>query len=66
MPEEIKVSKCPICGGLWAEGECYKCGAYLDGDRVVVPKPGEAPQAAPAAAPQTTPAPKPERDWDEP
>jgi len=65
MPGEVSVSKCPICGGLWYDGECYKCGAYLKDDKVVVPKPGETPQPPPIAAPplkQQAPA----RAWDEP
>jgi len=36
MPDH---EKCPICGGLWFEGLCYKCGAYMENGKVIVPKP---------------------------
>ncbi len=72
MPDEIKISKCPLCGGIWAEGECYKCGAYMENGKVVPSKPGEGPPATVPAGPpaespnpnRTEPAPKPA--WDEP
>jgi len=58
MPE---VEKCPICGGLWYEGECYKCGAFMEAGKVVIPK-----SDAPAAAPVQPVAPPAPRSWDEP
>jgi len=65
MPDEVKVSKCPICGGLWAEGECYKCGAYLEDGKVVVPpKSAGPPETKPATQPVHIPPQK--RAWDEP
>ena len=65
MPDEVKVSKCPICGGLWAEGECYKCGAYLEDGKVVVPsKSAGPPETKPVVQSIHTPPQK--RAWDEP
>jgi hypothetical protein len=77
MSEPVKqpaAAKCPICGGLWWEGECYKCGAYLEDGKVVPPKPGGPPAAEPpATTPVLTPAPVPKpiespgpRPWDTP
>jgi len=59
MPESV--TKCPICGGLFYEGECYKCGAYYDDGKIVPqkPEPVRTPAAAPAL-PDDAPEPEPE------
>jgi hypothetical protein len=65
MPES---TKCPICGGLWFEGECYKCGAYTDNGKVVVPKPAQPdpPIVPPISKPPAPVMDPPSRAWDEP
>lgn len=65
MPGEAAVSKCPICGGIWFEGECYKCGAYIDSDGKMVPPKRESPPEVrpPEPAPVHV---QPVRPWDEP
>jgi len=62
MPE---IEKCPICGGLWYDGECYKCGAYMEAGKVVVPKP-ETPQPPPPPPPPEVPPVRSTRPWDDP
>ena len=63
MPDP-SVSKCPICGGMWFEGECYKCGAYLENGKVVPPKREAPPEPRPSEpAPVHVP---PIRPWDDP
>jgi len=63
MPDH---EKCPICGGLWFDGECYKCGAYMDKGKVVVPKPETPQRADPVPVPPVVPVvPAPELPDDE-
>jgi len=71
MADEIKISKCPLCGGIWFEGECYKCRAYLENGKVVPSKLGEDPPATvpvvpPAEGPKPNKLDPPKRNWDDP